>query len=344
MQSKSLPQVFLGILAVLAISAVLYLAAGVLIPLVTAILVSFIVSPVISFLHKRLHIPRPIAIFLVLLLVMTVVFLIGLFFYSSVQSFYRELPKYSGKFTEISLRLINRFRLPEDILEEFSWVRSMGSYLMAFSRGFVDFLSGLILMMLFLVFLLFERAHIRPKLWEAFESRTTHRLFVIYAHISRQIGRYLSVKLLVSVATGFLMWLTLWIIGIEFAFVWGVLTFFFNFIPNIGAIILTAFIEVFAVLQFYPSPTEPIVALVVMIVFQQVMGNLVEPALLGERLDLSPVVIIFSLVIWGWIWGILGMFLAVPLIVAIKIVLENIPFLKPAAVLMGTGKRLSSAS
>ncbi|MDR3199853.1 MAG: AI-2E family transporter [Spirochaetales bacterium] len=332
--------VFLGVLAVLAVLTILHLTASVVLPLITAVLVSFVVSPGVSFLHRKIKIPRPVAITLIMLFVMSVMFLIGLFFYSSVQSLYRELPKYSGKFTVIVSSLLEKFDLPRDLLEEFSWVRTLSSSLLAVSRQFVDFLRGLILMVLFLVFLLFERAHIRPKVREAFQTRTTLKIFSIYAHIARQIGKYLSVKMLVSAATGSAVWLILVIAGVEFAFLWGVLTFFFNFMPNIGSIIITIFVEAFAVLQFYPSLVEPAGVLIAMFVVQQLLGNIAEPTLLGGRLNLSPVVIILSLVIWGWIWGVMGMFLAVPLIVAIKIVLENIPVLKPAAILMGTGTTL----
>jgi predicted PurR-regulated permease PerM len=279
-----------------------------------------------------------VAIALVILLIMTMMFFIGLFFYSSIQSLYEEVPKYAGKFSEIADSILDRLDLPRDVFEQFSWVRTLSSSLLAVSRQFVDFFRGLILMMLFLVFLLFERAHIRPKVREAFHHDTTLKIFRIYAHTAQQIGKYLSVKLLVSAATGFLVWLVLWVAGVEFAFLWSVLTFFFNFMPNIGSIIITIFIELFAILQFYPSAREPLIVLAAMTLIQQILGNLVEPALLGGRLNLSPVVIIFSLVIWGWIWGIAGMFLAVPLIVALKIVFENIPFLTPAAILMGTGK------
>jgi predicted PurR-regulated permease PerM len=332
--------VFLGILAVLAVLAVLHFAASVVLPLITAVLVSFVVSPVVSFLHRKLRMPRPIAIILVMLLVMSVMFLIGLFFYSSVQSLYRALPKYSNKFTGILNDVQTRFNLPVDYLDDFSWHRTLSSFIFSFSLRFMDFLQGLILMVLFLVFLLFERSQFRPKVRKAFELRTVKKIFAIYVHIASQIGRYLSVKLLISVATGSCVWFTLVVVGVEFAFLWGVITFFFNFIPNIGAIIVTFFIEVFAVLQFYPSLVEAALALGALLVVQQILGNVVEPTLLGGRLNLSPLVIILSLVVWGWIWGVMGMFLAVPLIVAIKIVMENIPFLHPVAILMGSGQPL----
>jgi predicted PurR-regulated permease PerM len=335
--------IFMGILATLAILAVLRLAASVVLPLVTAALVSFVVSPGVSFLHKRLRIPRSIAIALVMLSVMSLMSLIGFFFYSSVQSFAREYPKYSGKLTGIAASVLKKFNLPHDVLDQFSWVRTLSATLLTVSRQFVDFFSSLILMMLFLVFLLVERAYIRSKVREAFQNHTTKKIFTIYAHIARQIGKYLSVKLFISTATGFFIWLTLLVIGVDFAFLWGVLMFFFNFMPNIGSIIITVFIELFAVLRFYPSLKEPVLALIIMVVVEQVLGNIMEPTMLGGRLDLSPVVIIFSLVIWGWIWGVVGMVLAVPLTVAVKIVMENIPFLRPAAILMGTGRRGSAA-
>ncbi|MDR1626795.1 MAG: AI-2E family transporter [Spirochaetia bacterium] len=332
--------VFLGVLAVLSVLAVLHLTAGVVLPLVTAVLVSFVASPVVSVLHRKLKVPRPAAIILVMLLVVSVMFLIGLFFYSSVQSLYRALPKYSDKFAGILNDLLTRFNLPVEYFEDFSWHRTLSSFVFSFSLRFMDFLQGLILMVLFLAFLLFERSQFRPKVRRAFETQTARKIFAIYTHIASQIGRYLSVKLLISVATGSGVWFTLVVVGVEFAFLWGVITFFFNFMPNIGAIIVTFFIEVFAVLQFYPSLVEPAIALAALLVVQQILGNVVEPTLLGGRLNLSPVVIILSLVIWGWIWGFMGMFLAVPLIVAIKIVMENIPFLHPVAILMGSGQPL----
>jgi predicted PurR-regulated permease PerM len=337
-KTRKISAVFLGILAVLASLAALHLTSSVVLPLITAGLISFVVSPVVSFLHRKLKLPRPIAITLVMVLVVSLIFLIGLFFYSSVQSLYHAMPKYLDRFTSILNNLLERFDLPVDYLADFSWTRTIRTFLFSFSLHFMDFLQGLILMVLFLAFLLFERAQFRPKVRKAFETNTTRKIFAIYTHIARQIGKYLSVKLLVSVATGSCVWLTLVIIRVEFAFLWGVLTFFFNFMPNIGAIIITFFIEVFTILQFYPSPVEPAITLVALLVIQQVLGNIIEPMLLGSRLDLSPMVIILSLVIWGWIWGFVGMFLAVPLIVAIKIIMENIPFLQPVAILMGSGQ------
>lgn len=338
MDSNRLSSVFLGFLSVLAAGAVLHLTAGVVVPLVAAVLFAFVLSPAVEFLTRRVKIPRAAAILIVILLVMGFIFLIGLFFYSSLIVLYRQVPKYTGKFILIIEHSLDRFNLPVDVLSQIPWARTVSSSLFAFTRQFMDFLSALVLMVLFLVFLLLERPQIRPKMVDAFQRDTTKRISRIYAHIAEQIGKFLSGKLLISSVTGFFVWFVFWILGIDFAFVWGVLTFFFNFIPSIGSIIITIVTGLFAVLQFYPSWNEPVIAIILMTIFQQVMGNLVEPRLLGDMLNLSPVVIIFSLLVWGWIWGVVGMFIAVPMTVAVKIVCENIPFLKPVAILMGTGR------
>ena len=338
METNRLSSVFLGFLTVIAVSVVLRYTAGLMVPFVTAVLFTFVLSPVVEYLHRTAKLPRFVSIFLVILLVMGVIFLIGLFFYTSVLALYREVPKYNAKSALILEHALIRFRLPADMMNHIPWARTISNSLFAFTRQFMDFLSSLVLMMLFLVFLLMERPLLRPKLKEAFRAETTKKISRIYTHVAQQISRFLSGKLLISAITGTLTWIICWIIGVEFAFVWGVLTFFFNFIPSVGSIIITVITGLFAILQFYPSWNEPVIVIIAITVVQQVMGNFIEPRLLGDWLNLSPVVIIFSLLVWGWIWGIVGMFISVPMTVAVKIFCENVPFLKPAAVLMGRGR------
>ncbi|HKJ85435.1 MAG TPA: AI-2E family transporter, partial [Spirochaetia bacterium] len=157
----------------------------------------------------------------------------------------------------------------------------------------------------------------------------------IVGHTNAQIGRYLSVKLIVSLATGLLVWGAFTLIGVEFAFIWGATSFLFNFIPSIGSILIGATSFVFALVQFYPDPNPIVAAGISMLTIQLVLGNVIDPKLQGDRLKISPVVILFSLLFWGWLWGIVGLFLAVPLTVALKIVFENIPGFEFLGVLMG---------
>lgn len=132
----------------------------------------------------------------------------------------------------------------------------------------------------------------------------------------------------------------LYLFGIEFVLVWGVLTFVLNFIPNIGSIIATLLPLSLAVIQLDGLASVVWLAICLMGI-QFLIGNILDPKFVGDRLGISPVTILFALVAWSWMWGLVGMFLAVPLTVLIKIILENIEVLRPISVLMGpkpTGK------
>ena len=124
----------------------------------------------------------------------------------------------------------------------------------------------------------------------------------------------------------------------DFALIWGVLAFLLNFVPNIGSLIVMIVTILMGFIQFYPSAGRVMAVIISMIIIQITMGNIIDPRLQGHRLDLSPFLILVSLIFCGWLWGIVGMFLAVPLMVVIKIICENIPVLKPVFVLMGSGK------
>jgi predicted PurR-regulated permease PerM len=192
-------------------------------------------------------------------------------------------------------------------------------------------------MVVFILFLLLERPYFRSKLLAAIQSSRTERVSRVIVHINRQVGRYIGVKLLVSGMTGFIVFWSFYFIGVDFAFIWGILTFLFNFIPTIGSISISVLSYLFVLIQFFPSWTPIVLAAGAMTGTQLVIGNILDPKLQGDRLNLSPVLILVSLLFWNWLWGVLGMFLAVPLTAAIKIAFENIPGLEWIAVLMSTG-------
>jgi predicted PurR-regulated permease PerM len=123
--------------------------------------------------------------------------------------------------------------------------------------------------------------------------------------------------------------------GIDFAIVWGLLTFILYYIPNIGSLIATLAPIIVSLLEYGFGFTTISLA-VLLVVSHNVIGNLIEPHYLGKQMDLSPVFVLFSLIFWGWIWGIVGMFLAVPIAASMKILFSNIEPLKPIAILMGT--------
>ena len=336
METSRAHTAFLFILTVFAVAGVLKVTGSVFVPLVIAVLLSFVFSPIVRLLSKH-GVPRLVSILLVLVIFLAFSFLVGLVLYSSVQSLLREFPSYQQRISRLLQDLIVYFDLPEDILDELQVNRRIGALLVSVSGNFMSFLSGLILVIVFLLFVLLEQPFLHRKLTEAFEDRATKKITIMLAHINSQIGRYLGVKLFVSLMTATIVFVAFSVIGVDFPFIWGVLTFLFNFIPSIGSIVITVLSGAFALVQFLPEWNYVIGAFLAMAITQVIIGNVVDPQLLGERLNLSPVVILLSLLVWGWIWGVIGMFLAVPITGAIKITLENVPGVRPIGIMMGTG-------
>ncbi|MFW6313096.1 MAG: AI-2E family transporter [Spirochaetota bacterium] len=322
------------VLTIIALGGVLKITGTIVQPLVIALLLSFVLSPLVEFLHRG-RIPWLASVLIVIALLLGFGILVAFVLYSSVQSVVRQLPRYIGRLLVLARQLLDALELPPDILYEFDLARQIGSYLVSFSGDFLSVLGSLAMILVFLLFLLLEKPYLRPKVMQALQGPRTETIWRIVGHTNAQIGRYLSVKLVVSLATGLLVWGAFTLIGVEFAFIWAAMTFLFNFIPSIGSILIGAASFVFALVQFYPDPNPIIAVGISMLTIQFVLGNVIDPKLQGDRLKISPVVILFSLLFWGWLWGIVGMFLAVPLTVALKIVFENIPGFDFLGVLMG---------
>ena len=150
-----------------------------------------------------------------------------------------------------------------------------------------------------------------------------------------QLQSYIIIKTIISLIVAVVATIILLAYGVDYALIWGLLTFILNFIPNIGALIATIAPIIIALLE-YGFGFTTISMTVLLTVNHTVMGSMVEPHYLGKQMDLSPVFVLFSLIFWGWIWGIVGMFLSVPIAAAMKILFSNIEPLRPVAILMGS--------
>jgi predicted PurR-regulated permease PerM len=336
MEQQRINTTLLSIIAAVAVGAVLRLTGTIVLPFVIALLLSFVLSPVATLL-ERLRIPRILAIVLVVILFLAFGFLIALIVYSSVQSLVREFPQYLARLTALLRDLVDRFDLPEGILSDLDLTQTIGSFLLSISGNFMSFVAGYVVVVIFLLFLLLEKPYLRGKVTQALKHRTTRKITLVAAHINSQIARYMGVKLFVSTLTALIIFVAFSIIGVDFPIIWAILTFMFNFIPSIGSITISIVSIVFAIVQFLPAWNMIFAVAISMVSTQIVIGNILDPQLLGDRLNLSPVVILLALLSFGWLWGVVGMFLAVPLAVAIKIACANIPGLEPIGILMGTG-------
>ena len=226
--------------------------------------------------------------------------------------------------------------------QPFDWAKQfdlskIGGILLDAMGPFLSFISTLFLVLLFLIFILAGRGHILPKIDLAFSKERASKVCGVIQNIDSQIQRYLAIKTVVSLFTGIFALIVLMLFGVDFAILFGLLTFILNYIPNIGSFIATAFPVFIAVFQF-ETIWPAVWILVILVLIQQIMGAIIEPRLMGEGLDLSPLVILFFLFFWGWLWGIPGMILAIPIAAIVKIVTSNIPELSFIAVFMSKGK------
>jgi predicted PurR-regulated permease PerM len=165
----------------------------------------------------------------------------------------------------------------------------------------------------------------------AFGDERGQEIMRIAGSINAAVSKYLAVKTFTSFLTALLSVLVLAAFGVKYAVLWAILTFFANFIPYIGSMVAVALPIAMSFVQFPDALYKPIVVLVLLTLVQQLIGSVIEPRLIGKKLGVSPLIILLSLAFWGMLWGIPGMILSAPLVVSIKIILENIEYTRSIA-------------
>jgi AI-2 transport protein TqsA len=199
--------------------------------------------------------------------------------------------------------------------------------------GFGSFLFTILAIVIYLLFLIAEAESFRRRVNTVFESERAEKILEVVRDINKGISEYISVKTLVSFMVALLSTIVLGVFGVDFFLLWGILTFLLNFIPYVGSAVALVLPLGLALLQFGLGWAFLAVVLLLSAV-QSVIGYVVEPKLTGERLDLSPIMIMLALTFWGWLWGFVGAVLAVPLIVSVKVILDHIEATRPIAGLM----------
>ncbi len=341
MKNYNVVSVFLGVIAVFFLGVVLLELRSVLLPFALALLLSIIFKPIVQHLRDR-RVPTALALVVVLLAFFLVIFLVGWTLYTSTMTMAGELPGYEERigrlFDGAERFIVERAASLNLDVAEIAWgdavdVAALGSTLTSGVGSFLSFMGSMFLVLLFMMFILAGSGDLAFKVRRAFPAAHADRIARVVSNVDAQVRRYLVTKTLVSLGTGFLTWLVLVIVGVDFPLVWGFVAFVLNYIPNLGSLIAVLFPVVLSALQF-ESLGIALLVLGLLMACQTVMGNVVEPRMMGFTLNLSPLLILVSLIFWGWLWGAWGMVLAVPLTSAIKILFENLEPLRPLSMLM----------
>jgi predicted PurR-regulated permease PerM len=310
-------------------------------PLFVAVFLGFLMQPLHRWLVRR-GIPSLPAYGVILVLVALGLFALGSILYANITEVAIKLPTYQTRLEafEEQVREIAQqlpFRIPGTeghFLREFTIAPD---YLVAAARTalgqFRDFSSWAGLALLYLVFLTAEKVSFPRRITMALGDAHGQHIMDVVESINQAIGDYVAVKTLVSALAGFVSYIVLAVFDVEFAATWGVLIFLFNYIPYLGSLVAVALPVMMCFLQF-TQPWIGIVVAILLIAIQQLIGTWIEPRMAGERLDVSPLLIVLSLAFWFTVWGIVGAILAVPLLVIVKIILANIPETRPVATLI----------
>ena len=327
--------VSLILLATIAVAFVLYILKPILIPFLIAVMLSYILYPFVERLSKY-KIPRIITLLVVFLIALGALGKIVEILISNIISLSGNFPEYKTQFSALLNDYSLQYPWLESILENIKGMLfslPIGGYTNSLINSSVNFFSNTFLILLFVTYLVLSIHSYPAKIQKAFSGTKGTYILKVWSDINRDIRKYLDIHTLISLATGISVGLVCWLFGVPFAFLWGFLAFVLNYIPTIGSIVasIPPVITAAVVLGIYPA----IWVTVLMIVIQLIWGNIVEPKFAGKSLGLSSLTILLSLVFWGWLWGIVGTILAVPIASMIKIICENIDALKPISELMG---------
>jgi predicted PurR-regulated permease PerM len=334
----------LGLLFVVLVGFVLHMCASILQPLFISGLLVYLIMPV----HRRLvnwRVPSAVAYLLIVVCFLGVCWGVGKMAYRNFSELSEErLAVYEERLDGLVQKALGglpfavpdpeNLRLRNLVTFDIGPDSRVRNILRSAVGNFFEFLMVTFVVLIYLIFLIAERVSLPGRLARAFGEERAKEVLAVVESINCAVHDYISVKVFVSFLQAFLSALILLAFGVEFAVMWGVLIFLFNFIPYIGSLVAVSLPILLSFLQYAEEPWKPLTITALLLVVQRVIDNYVEPRLTGRKLGLSPLLVLLSLAFWGWLWGVVGMILAVPLTVIAKIILQNIKETRPLATLI----------
>jgi len=313
-------------------------AAPLLVPFLMAAFAAIICIPPMQWLMAR-KVPPAAAVFLVITGLVLIALLITAFAGASVASFSHNLPTYQSRLEEQMGQFITwlsgyGISIPDNAIRENLNLSAAMGMAGAFLAGIGNVLANTFFIVLTVIFIMFEAVAL-PHKWALIDEHAPSTDAV--RKFMASVNDYLIIKTAVSAATGLLVAILLTVLGVDYPVLWGLVAMLFNFVPNIGSIIAAVPPMLLALVQF--GPGEMLYTAIGYVVINLVMGNVVEPRFMGRGVGLSTLVVFVSLVFWGWVLGLVGMLLSVPLTMIVKLALESKEETRWIAVLLGPDVR-----
>ena len=323
---------------IVSVAALIVIAAGVrataalLIPLVLALFLAIITFPLVRALQRRMH--RLFAVLITMLAVLVTLVGPGVLIVTAVRQFTRAVPGYEAQLRKIYMAVgawLDERNLEAPFLSTFGDPSLIFGFVMSTLSGVVTLLSLVFLVVLVCAFMLAETADIADRRRDVLPAKARQ----VIGQIAQRMQTWLWVKTIVSLLTGLAAGVWVALMGIEFPLLWGLTAFLLNYIPNFGSLIAALPPALLALVQ--GGPLAAVIVLLGFVVINICLGSLLEPYLMGRQVGLSPLVVLVSVVVWGWLWGPAGMLLAVPITMTIKFGLETSDELRWIARLLSGG-------
>jgi|GEM_PF-887293 len=334
-----------------------HILSNVLVPLFVAIFSAMFLYPFIKNLHNT-KIPNWLSTLIVVMIFLLIISSLLTLLIFSFSFFLKDLNK---NISAIRLRteevikelskneylrnIMMRLKIREDqvisellrLVKDTLTINNFKDYIIIPAAKTIDLLKSFGLYVLALIFVLPGIGKITEKITRAFPDENGKKINEIITNVTDSIQNYMVAKSIISFGVGLISFLICLFFGIKYALLWGFIIFLFNYIPIIGSIIAVIFPIFQAISQSFLDgfPIIKILILAILLISAQiVMGNIIEPKFMSRGVNLSPLVIFTSLLIWGYIWGVVGVILSVPIMSAINIVCRNIEPLKPLSILI----------
>lgn len=315
--------------AVVIIIAGLKEAASFIVPFLMSVFIAVISFPLMWNLQQR-GLPKGLALMAVVLVVLLAGVMLAWLIGTSLTDFSRMLPEYQRKIAEqwaFVLQWLNGHGISvsgtlKDMIDPTAAVGLVSSIL----KGFGNMLTNSFLILLTVTFILLEAAALVQKLpvinGELVSSEKGEQRSASFTHVFvNKLRDYMSMKTIISMFTGVIIGVALWLIGVDYPVLWGVLAFMLNFVPNIGSIIAAVPAVLLTIVQLGIGPAFLVAAVYVAV--NILIGSILEPRFMGKGLGLSTLVVFVSLIFWGWVLGPVGMLLSVPLTITVKLALDS---------------------
>ena len=334
----------LGLLLALGVLWTLRLTVSITLPVAIAVIIAFSVWPVSRWVQDRVPEKlRWLGTTAALLLVVLILCILVLGFTLAARQVLQQIPRDMGALRERAVQLAGDLNLdrflggPDQIAGALGRVvETLASYAASFLTVLTSGVAGLVLVFFLVLLMLAEAFTWRGKL-DSLSGRRDHWGEAVTA-IGQRFRHYFLTRALLGLATAALYAGYLALFGVDLLLVWGVLAFLLNFVPTVGSLIAGILPVIYVVLT--RDTTTALLVAGGLLIIEQIMGNYIDPKVLGRQLTISPLVILISLLLWSWVWGIVGALVAVPMTVLLIVVFANVPALRPIALLLSDERDL----